>query len=325
MTILHVGSEIGAFVPLDGNCIESTDPSDADWDSSFARCALTVQGPVSGASTPAFSSAADFHMHAVWSLKQSSVDVYAFNFRSGSTDVLVAKQTSTEPTNPTGLEFFTLQGGTLTSVGTVTGLDLETRHTWDINLVAGASGSLTVRLNGTERLTGTGLDHSGFAGVTKWLPRGARVAIGYASWSECIASTTHMVGRRVKTIPPTGNGANTAWIGTFAGVDEIAYADADGLVSTAANDKETFTHSTTVTGTIEAFAITARANCGTTGPQNLKGVVRIGGVDYESTNTVALTAGMQACTFIWETSPATGVAWTASEINSLEFGVKAIA
>lgn len=55
-----------------------------------------------------------------------------------------------------------------------------------------------------------------------------------------------------------------------------------------------------------------------------KNQLRIGGVNYDGTVTHTAISGYKCYTDIWNTNPATGLAWTDSDINSLQAGILGI-
>jgi hypothetical protein len=105
-----------------------------------------------------------------------------------------------------------------------------------------------------------------------------------------------------------------------------SYSDLDFINSGTANQVSTFAiNAPTLTGyVVQAVAVTARANRGSGGPQNLKLVLRSAGTDYLG-STKSLDVGYGAFVEIWETDPATSAAWVNTAISTLQPGVKSIA
>ena len=138
------------------------------------------------------------------------------------------------------------------------------------------------------------------------------------------------LGRRLATLNLTGAGAtNTFTSGTVADIDEAGvYADTD-IISSDTDDQlytgVTSDLSTTAqTYLVEDVLIAYRALKGGTGPQNMKGVVRIGGTDYPSPNNVDGIYGglVTAMSYIWAhfpENPATTSPFTPAEINTAGF------
>lgn len=147
-------------------------------------------------------------------------------------------------------------------------------------------------------------------------------------WSEIIVADKSTIGHVLHTIPATSDGANTAWTGTYADIDEAAINDADFISGAADGDIETFKGAgRTLTGfEVKAVIVAARALRDVTGPQNLKGVVRVGGANYDSAGTVTPSVAFVGYSFMWTVDPSTGVKWSPSVAGgvNLEFGVKAL-
>ena len=140
-------------------------------------------------------------------------------------------------------------------------------------------------------------------------------------FSELIFADEETRGMRVKTIPPTGNGAETAWTGTYADVDETT-PDTASISTTEADASETFTHSITLAeGTpIKALCLGALAGCAAA--DGIEAVLRLGETNYSQDLLMALSAGETPNQSIWHLNPATSAPFTASEVNALQFGFK---
>lgn len=78
---------------------------------------------------------------------------------------------------------------------------------------------------------------------------------------------------------------------------------------------------------VRAVSISARLRRGTTGPTRATLYLTIGGTRYYHPNVQLLATSFESYTFVWETNPATGAPWLASEVQaaSLEWGVEAVA
>jgi hypothetical protein len=154
---------------------------------------------------------------------------------------------------------------------------------------------------------------------------------GAQTFSEIIIATTDIRGRRLQRLEPTADGANTAWTGTFADVDETGVGDSDYISSNTANQVETFVVadiavSLAAAHAVEGVVISVRARKGEAGPQNLQAVLRTNSTDFVSSNYPTLNTVFQGgLQKIWETNPDTAAAWTQSEVNAIEVGVKSIA
>jgi len=121
-----------------------------------------------------------------------------------------------------------------------------------------------------------------------------------------------------------GNGASTDWSGDYQDIDEKDLG-ADFISSTAANDDELHTKEAVpaafVGQRVRAVVHAMRARNGSTGPQNLRSLMRVSGVKYASTD-LAITSGMGPVQYVWDTNPADGLTWSQADLNSSQFGVR---
>lgn len=317
-TLPFAGGEMGSFEPLDNGSVEIT--TSGRYDSTLSRCAIIANQSSAGFQTPTWSAASTFWLHAM---------VYPGGYVStrnwvrwynGSTEVARVASTGSNST----VTLYTLQGGVLTSVGTFTPPS-TTLNLMDIALVSNtASGSASVYLAGTLVLSATGLNHSGWTGVTQVRFCGSDTA---SYWSQIICDTIPHVGGAVYTLNlNTNSGTNTGWTGDVSNIDEVVYNDATFNYATANGQISTYSSSSaSLTGYyIRGIAVGVRALCGATGPQNIKLAIRTGGANYLSPTSIALNSGYQACTYCWTTNPGTSIAWTASDAAAVEGGMEAL-
>ena len=149
---------------------------------------------------------------------------------------------------------------------------------------------------------------------------------GTPNISEVQILDVSTLGRRLATLAITAAGAsNTFATGTYADIDEAGiYSDTDFMASTTSaqqyscvtSDLSTAAQSYLVDGVVIAY----RLQKGGSGPQNLKGLVRIGGVDYFSSASVP--AIVTAFGYSWADfpqNPATSANFTPTEINTVGF------
>lgn len=319
MTILFAGGEMGAYIPSDSSCVETT--ANSVYNSSFSRCAIGT-----GSSTSAYYDSAQFtavtdgYYHGgIGAYAYPSGTITPLVLLDGS-DVEVIRLRYNYSTSALTLQYW--NGSAWTDVGSIT-LSLSTLQDMDLHFVVNsASGSLRLYVSGTKRIEGTGINLSGVASIR----RHRIYAAGYGPRiSQNIVADEPTIGWRVTTVPPTGAGATTDWTGGYTEVDEITVSDADFVNSDTANEVELFSHSTTIPSgyTVRAVAVTARARCGASGPQNLQLALRSSGTTYFS-GSKALDVGYGAFVHIWETDPATSAAFTNASANSFQFGVKSI-
>lgn len=127
----------------------------------------------------------------------------------------------------------------------------------------------------------------------------------------------------------TANGADTAWTGVYTDVTKLDRNDNTFIESGTAAQLETYVmddvHTDLAAFVPRAVVLSTRTRRGATGPQNMQGVVRQSGTDFMTSNIAGINTAYGTRQAVMNTNPATSAAWTISEINAAEFGVKSIA
>ncbi len=135
----------------------------------------------------------------------------------------------------------------------------------------------------------------------------------------------------IQTLYADGNGNYSAWVGSdgnsvnnYQQVDEAgASSTADYNESGTATNKDTYTFSDASAATvIKGVVHRSHAAKSDAGAQVFRQLTRISGTDYNGSD-VTLSTSYAAVSQMMETSPASGVAWTQTELNATEFGVEA--
>lgn len=148
--------------------------------------------------------------------------------------------------------------------------------------------------------------------------------------SQVIVADENTIGWKLATLSPDGNGAQTAWTNDYTAVDEFSYNSADFIETNSTSQTETYTcsniNATYSTYNVKAVAVAMRAsNDSGSAVNDLQAVVRVSGTDYTSSNLSFTKDGTeQSKQNVWNTNPATSAAWTQSEVNALEVGVKSV-
>lgn len=325
MTILSAGHEVGSLTPIDAASIEQT--SDDYFNSSQDRCSFKVENTASYGRSVSWAAQADFWC-ALRHIAQPPVSGSGYSvileFYHNSTVVLFLDTLNTGTTTM-DLRVWTLQSGAMALVGSLTAS--RALNDFDIRFVSNsASGSVEFYSSGAliAEMSGSGLNHAGITGVTSVRHRGR--AFGAHHHSRVIYTTEPTIGWIAPPEPPAGAGNYSQWTGAFGDVDETVYTDTD-IITAATNGLKssfTFVHPTANSLLNKGVVVAARAKRGSTGPQNLRAFLRIGGTDYNHATTKSLGVGFDSYTWVWEVSPATSVAFTASEIENLEYGFEAI-
>jgi len=144
----------------------------------------------------------------------------------------------------------------------------------------------------------------------------------FSTYSELIISTTDTRGLRARTLLPTANGTYGEWEGDYTAVDEAAAPDGLAVVSSSSAQRISFSKTALATGTnVGAVFVNA---LGSVAPGNdIQGGMRVAGADYYS-DAMDMTSGMLPGNSVFLVNPATGVPFTAEELNSSEIILKSI-
>jgi hypothetical protein len=321
-TLPHAGGELSSFDPQDNTCIEMT--TSGTFDPAMSRCSIGfTQDGSAGFKSPTWAAAPEFWMHGAHFPGSGGNQGPVINFYDGGAIVAQVTQPSGGISNTWSLQ--TLQGGILTTVGTMS-FPNSTLMKFAFRLVAGASGIAEGYMAGTLIFRVTGLNHSGFSGVTQTQVIGPTG--GFSTyWSQIIHDTISHVGSSLMTLAPdTASVINTGWSGPVGNINKVALNDATNVTSNAAGQVSTYYKAGASLGTYNVLAvfIGARAQLTAGSDTNIQIALRSGGSNYYS-STIALDAGYQACCASWTTNPATSSAWTPSQAAVIEGGMQSIA
>lgn len=230
-----------------------------------------------------------------------------------------------------------LRGTTTSLDSTAAGLiSLDTWYYMEMGAtIDNTTGSVTVKIYSDA---GTLLDTLTFAGDTQQTANAFANHVlvagtnndGYADDLWIADSATLYGPLRVETLYPDGDGALSQWVvGAGSGaewelVDEAQNNDStDYLQSITTGHISLFTfQNRALTGAIHAVQVSPVVSASAAvGGIQYRPLVRIGGVNYVGT-TFTLDNTFETRPFCWGVSPATGLAWTDSELASAESGVE---
>jgi len=147
--------------------------------------------------------------------------------------------------------------------------------------------------------------------------------------SQMLATTADEspIGMTVATLAPSTAGAVQQWTGTVADISEAPISTATAILAGSPDLVSTFQVGDVGTAAlVRAVVVTTVARVGSTlaGPQNLHGVVRIGGTNY-TTAAVTLDSVARPRFLVFEQNPATAASWTPDAINGAELGLQSAA
>ena len=200
-------------------------------------------------------------------------------------------------------------------------------------LINDSTGRVIVKINGADtEIDFTGdTRNGGTLGKIDRLGAGFSVANAFSGFyfDDFVVDDANWIGdTRIVGLSPDGAGNSAQWDpstgANYACVDEVPASDAD-YVSTNVND-EIDTYSLANLGvspySVKSVQAMARARKeGASTPQNIALVVRTGATDYPSSDQ-ALGTSFKGHVNLWEQNPNTAAAWTESDVNGLQPGVK---
>jgi hypothetical protein len=316
MTQYHFASEIPGFDPSDSNVIEESHGDAfgrANTKSSSSSSYLIVDG---------MANLTDFYTHFFMdrNLADTSTTLrQCVIWLDASANELFRMRW-----NSTSYDFAINIASTWTTLGTITVYPFDPQEI-DIHMNIAVSGTFTVYIAGTERLSYSGDLSAAAAGIAEARFYGSNNTSSNASYHGLVVANVPTIGYRLATFYPNGAGASTDWTNSFSNIDETVHNDADFVYSGTANQVATYSATgPSLTGySVRAVGVSARAKRGATGPANMQLVLRAGTTNYLS-STIALSVGYQTIANIWETNPDTAADFLSSEISALQPGIKSI-
>lgn len=210
-------------------------------------------------------------------------------------------------------------------------------------LATGATGSYEIRVNNTTVLTGSSVQTAN-SGTTNWsvLRMFSDATVNHLATGNWIVDDLYLLdgstgvnndflgdGRCMMELPNTGNGANAAWTpstGTDHGalVDENPPNTSDYNSSNTAGQRDTYVYPALgVTGTVKMVQTCLYTKKSDAGARTIAPVHRISGVNYDGA-AVSPSTSVGYLLQVYDQSPATAAAWTVSEIDGAETGIKLV-
>jgi hypothetical protein len=235
----------------------------------------------------------------------------------------------------------------VTRNGTVLGTSTATiRTAWSYIefkvTIDDSAGAYEVRLNGVNVLSASSVDTRNGANASAnvfyfWNDSvGATTGTPYAIDDFYICDTTGSTNNdflgdvRVEALFPNGNGNSSQWVGSdgnstdnYLLVDESPpNEDTDYVEASTVGDKDTYAYTdlTLASGTVYGVQLLPYARKTDAGSRSIVSVARLSSTETDSSDKALLTS-YAYLPDIRETKPGGG-AWTISDVNSAEFGVK---
>lgn len=203
----------------------------------------------------------------------------------------------------------------------------------EVHVTPGNPGTLTVKIDGVQVFT-TAVANLSAATTINQISFGASRNLTtklddlYVCDGTGTTNNTFLGDTRILSVPPNADGAESqltqapAAASQFTNVSEatIDYATTNNNATAAAQTDTYLFAALTGNGIIRAVQVRAYATTAVGGVDKLAGVARIAGTDHASPDQF-VHAVYTALDSIFETNPATAVAWTQAGLNAAEFGV----
>lgn len=208
--------------------------------------------------------------------------------------------------------------------------------------ISDASGVVELRVNGSStgwiNITGQDTKNTANASANGIKLSGVGISTDFDDYYICdgtgSANNDFLGDVRVDCYLPSGNGNSSQLVGSdgnstdnYALVDESSQnGDTDYVQSATVNNKDTYAFADMVHTPSSIFGtqLNMIAKKDDSGTRSICSVCRSDGADYDG-DTQALGTTYVDYRQIRETDPATSSAWTRSNLNSAEFGVKVAA
>lgn len=216
-------------------------------------------------------------------------------------------------------------GSSLTTLSGTYNMSAGTRANWDVYFKKHASaGILRLYKDGTLVLEETGLNTSNFA-VDCVRIKGYDSTSSTISVSQVIVADESTIGMKVFSPNLSAGNSNTFTSGAATDVDVDTATKLNTYITGNSNGlKATFAMENIPAGSLvaKAIAVNTRAKKGASGPAHMNMVARVGGTDYNHGTDHNLTVGIDPFAVIYNTNPATGLAWDNTTVDASEMGVR---
>ena len=330
--IIHVASNFGEYTNGAGIAVPllSTTASAAR-QTANARIALLARTSVSEALSPVWTSArADFWFHCVIYSEGQAVGSTGNSFltfydaTSGDPQLrLIHTKTSDE----IQVQYY---DGSWNNIGAVFVLTADVRYRMDIHVVFHASaGSVNVYLNESLEMAYSGAVNSTALRADRVLFQSSFNSSAADKYiSEVVVADYDTRGWNVVEMFPSSNGAVTGWSGDYTLVDEAFASNIDIMSTDPPNAISTFYGADLPSGPasqdILAVVVAITANVSPDGAiADLQPVLRLSSTNYPG-SSLLFDEGVSTRQAVYTTDPSTSLAWVASDVNNLEYGVKAV-
>jgi len=199
--------------------------------------------------------------------------------------------------------------------------------------IADSGGTIEVCINGVSVLTFTGDTKNAGTNTTVDM-----LSVGGAAWFGAYddlyicddtgsVNNTFLGDVRVQTLLPTGAGASTQFtpsVGSnWDNVNDTPYVSTTYNSDSVSGHRDTYAMGDLISGTGTIFGVQDNILALKTdaGAASIKAAIKSGGTVYYD-STVALGTALDSSNAVREQDPATSAAWTATNVNAVEFGAE---
>jgi hypothetical protein len=328
MAILAVGGEADTYTLPSGMAF-AHETNSARFEANASRIAMLVTTGVSEIRLPFGSTPSSFwaHMYIYHESLPASASTYiAFQNASGSeTEYRI---TMNADGTWTIARFI---GGSFTTIGTTASSVISgASAVFDFEIVRNAvTGVFNIYKDGASIFSFTGNTNTDAAvGSIRFV--GLTGGSNEMNVSQVIIADETTLGFKLATLAPDGNGTNTAWTNDFTAVDEAALSTGDFIETNATSQTETYTaaniNAAYSTFNVKAVVVAQRtANDSGSVVNDVQAAVRTAGTNYFSSNLSLPKDGSgYSLQNIWGTNPNTAAAWTQTEVNAVEIGLRSV-
>lgn len=202
-----------------------------------------------------------------------------------------------------------------------------TRYRFDMHVKLGNPGTISLYLDDLPVVADAALniDFNPVVSINEMRLQSMAAVTSSVDYSEVIIADYITIGSKIQSLAPDANGNYTAWTNDFTAIDEVS-GGTDTISTTVVGDRESWSvaNATALAAgeAITGVGMSISAIRDASSPQNINMFTRIGATDYDAADRTLAAANTNRQK-LWELSPATTAAWTVTEINAAEWGVRA--
>ena len=334
MAVLAAGVEADSFGFAVGSAY-TTSLSSVYRDSLYSNSAIgaNVGGPIYrfdfGTGPATFWFHACFYMDGTLSTTATG-EILRFDSGTGPELRLVGTGANGVPATAVEVQWEkTTNGTTWTAVGSAFNLIAAAFYTIDLSVTLGVSGSLKCWLSAAPVVDFTG-DVSTQTNTATFARLGAHTTGVVTYWTQVILADEPTIGMRLQTLAPNSSGTYLDWLGAYTTIDEADYSESDSMSTNVSGRRTSWNIANTSASLLNNNVIKALCqsmrglNQIGSNPPDINFFLRTNSTDYNSGGLGWTTDGVRRSSHrVLTTSPNTGVAWTASNIDAVQLGVRA--